>query len=675
MEERIIEQLRIHTADPFSIQNEFHSSSIDSHSYKLTISECETPETIRSFGHDEYLAICAGVLQHDSEIQLKICCKKQQAERTLPLIRCMDCTVSYYYCKVCIRNHSKSKKSHTKFSLFCPECKEYCDLVACSACSSLGNDFLTCEDCQSFRHDPVDMHDFELMDFDTKALVLATSSQSIATSLQQGADTNIGPIGGNIVRESCQLISQEQHHVVRESCPSATTASIISLNISQDASAQKSSLSHSVEVSLNVPQQLLSYTEVEKKPEHFDATERQIRMARVRALLEDVAHPVLEQLLRLQWQNSGGSYCPGCKEKHPFEKILIIRCISKMVSSSCIPSHASVLKAIGLVDENTTVAHLSVGFDVTSIIQIIQAWTLQAEFEDSDKYFQSTHFQFDFFDYQLNPIIKWRNKSFHPLELSHEDYEQCFKEVPEICFILYNVLIDKNKGQKDKIFEEWKKNFGNCSDRINNCKISFTRRSIEKHMKEQWLLESKRSMLTDLGRYLESDCMEFSRNSKIVGERLCDSSNPSKFLIIPKLVDALQVRHRLEFLTKLPWAGIIDLNYPFLWSIKNGNLAEFLPMSIHFGDELINAADESSFGVTKTLYVDSVRDISRLLQSHSLAYVVGFIEVDYDDEDSLRGVIQHFHDNDDAHKNTVWPLVEDVDLLVKTNYLWKTKQR
>ena len=651
-------------------QKELHSESSIDLGNKLIKSEYETPEKIRTFGHNEYLAVCAEVLQHNPEVQLKNCCKKQQSERTLPLIRCLDCESCY--CKICISNHARSKKAHLKFSLFCPECKEYRDLVACSACSALGNDFLICEDCQSFRHDPFGMHDFELTDFDTMTLVLATSSQSLATLLpQDNGGTNIGSIKISNVK------GRESSRIVSDGSREETTALVSSMNALHCVSAQKSSLSHGFEVPLSVPHhQLLSYTEVEKKPEHFDSTERQIRMARVRALLEDVAHPILEQLLRLQWQKSGGNYCPGCRKKHPFEDILIIRCISDMVSSTCIPSHASVFRALGFVDENTTVAHLSVGFDVTSIIQIIQAWTLQAEFEDSYKYFQSSHLQFDFFNSQSNPILKWRNKSFHPLELSHEDYEECFKEVPDLCFRLYNILLDKNKDKKDKIFEEWKNNFGDCWDRINNCKISFTRRNIEKHMKEQWLLESKRSMLTDFGRYLESQCMEFTRNSKCVGERLCDSSNPSKFLIIPKLIDAEKVRHRLEFLTKLPWAGIIDLNYPFLWSA--GNLAEFLPMTIHFEDEFIIPADESSFGATKTLYVESIRDISRLLKSQSLAYVVGFVEVDYDDEDGmdrLKSVIQHFHDNDVADKNTVWPLVEDGTLLTKTSYLWKTKKR
>eukprot|EP01036_Dinobryon_divergens_P022486 gene22486-30747_t len=548
---------------------------------------------IRSFGHDEYLAICASVLQHDPE----------NAKSILILL-------------------------HVVLAVL-------------------------------------------LMDFDTMTLVLAKNSQTMNTLVPQVADTNIGHIGiSNTVRDSSKIISDDPRAI----------ASASSIHVSQDASTQKSSASHGIEGSLRVSQQPLNFTEVEKKPEHFDAaTEGQIRMARVRSLLEDVAHPILEQLLRLQWQKSGGSYCPKCERIHPFEDILILKCISYMTSSSSLSPYASVFKAIELVNEGTTVAQLSSGFDVTSIIQIIQAWSLQPEFKSCEKYFQSPHFKFKFFNYHLNPIVKWRNKSFHPLELSHEDYEECFNEVPDMCFRLYNILLDKNKDNKDKIFEEWKINFGDCWDRIKTCKISFTRLNIEKHMKEQWLLESKRSMLTEFGRYLESQCMEFSRNSKIVGERLCDSSNPSKFLIIPKLVetDTAKLRHRLEFLTKLSWAGIIDLNYPFLWS-ERGNLVEFLPMTIHFEDELINPADESSFGTTKTLYGESIRDISRLLQSHSQAYVVGFVEVDYGDEDGmerLKSVVQHFHDNDNVNKDSVWPLVEDVNLLAKTSFLWKTKKR
>lgn len=398
-------------------------------------------------------------------------------------------------------------------------------------------------------------------------------------------------------------------------------------------------------------------------PDHI---REQLNMASARTLVEDVVHPVLYQLFRTQWLE-GNCWCVGCRTTHEFECIKLSPCIEKLICS--LPDTCSAVRALE-ISAKRDVSALNFAFDATSLCQIIKCWMNDTAFSKNMLYCS-----FDI----LNLFIKWRNKTFHPKALNDADFTECFSLVPKAC---ENIITEmkKNvmkKNVNDSVLTKWLMEF-DLANKVQMCIDCRMCINIADYVQREWVKESKRTDLAGYTAILRSGHIDLGVSSKEVGERLL-SQDGMKMLIIPILETGFD-KSQYQFLSKVAWAGIMDLNSSDpVWT--EDEYGDFYPMEVIGPKEdvvVMSASDLNAYGSSKTRYVHSMLYLPGLTQGAKdiQFYVVGFGRIDKS-KLSLEKLLINLEmimadlksDEPNSRLSMLWPLVENHDFLHATDYL------
>ena len=127
----------------------------------------DAPVSCNELTYKSYEAACCAA----SDDEMVSCgCKDPSGPA---LIQCKKCGPDKQMCGNCVLSHNKKKHP---YDFFCPDCREFGELLACMTCAIDSQNFLCCLECQEDRHNMKSMHDMKIdQDFDYRAVLCSVS--------------------------------------------------------------------------------------------------------------------------------------------------------------------------------------------------------------------------------------------------------------------------------------------------------------------------------------------------------------------------------------------------------------------------------------------------------------------------------------------------------------------
>jgi hypothetical protein len=545
------------------------------------------------------------------------------------LFQCADaaCKGNNLRCETCIEDHSRKIRYRThRIWALCADCFNYKDLARCTDCRV--EESILCSECHVLNHDKGrKKHPFRPdEEFHCR----------LATPGGQGA-ARASP-----VRTNDQAASNS---------PSLTEFTVGA------ATAPATSVTPALGRLISPAVQI---------PSIDDPLQRKLDNARVRILLEDVVHPLLEVALQVTW-HCNHDWCPGCGVRHLMnsDAFQLYPCVQSLLPPS---SHNAARIAYNL-QTSAKVTHFNkMAFDVTAMINLLQTYC---------KVTGCVCLLDSVTEAQL--LKDWRNATFHPSELASGQRKLAFDAIQTVCNSMIANMNAKMKGKPILWYSVWLDGY-NLADEIVACEKRCNRLDIEEYQRSEIMKECRRAELNSI-----QACLGAAQRSVPSLERaqqLCNT-HTSNLLIIPRFEQQPNM-DALRFLAKLPWAVIIDLNEVHLWNTESSK-EDFRSKQVHF--ERATDGTYSSFGSTNLLYTSCFNEHATALVSHFcgkrlqvFVLAAGLFSHEEEDLDNLKrclhNIQEHCEFTGNAIEHTVIPIFEDpADLMTGTRFLWMKKYK
>ena len=409
-----------------------------------------------------------------------------------------------------------------------------------------------------------------------------------------------------------------------------------------------------------------------------EAEQLKLNLVRGRSLLEEFAQPLVVSVLEMEWtfNPSNTNYCIHCGSHHSFDRI-DGGCVTAYLNESKIHIGAGVRKTVNqcvqkaVFGENKSSKEVFCHrFDLAQLVDLLLSFAAAnrpypAQFYDGD---------------QIGNLCTYRHWCAHTNTLLDiEQYNIMVKEIPIICrdFVKKIKKVDKNYLPPFDL-----------AAKFDSCVSTLSRAELNEKFDAQLRRYTLRGICSGVSKMVTSQSVEEIGNTSLMFATSLCTDEIFKFLVIPKFSPTIftdskqleELRENMLFLTKLPWAAILDLNSPKLWI----DFSEFGQFQVVEKIIRLTGGNQPSllktFGVEQTLYTSNANEFNRIkseVDGNFLVAVVGFGGIDYspkalkDLQSKLELIRERNYEEFDLAQMKVKPLVDSTEFLVQTNCLWE----